>query len=277
MAEAYPMWAELEAESGQKLIDECGLLYIGHRDAPRIRAVIEALRELEVPHQLLGAAGTADRLPGARLAADEVGIFTPEAGSVDAAAALAATQALALAAGTTVRQERADVERLEWEFDAYVVAAGGWIRELVPLDVRVTVQTFAYVGPPVAGPVWIDDESMTYGIPGDPLGHKIGAHLPGPEVNPDIHERQSVPDHLDQIREVARSRFGFAEPELQRITTCPYTTTPDEDFRLGRIGSKGFFASACSGHGFKMGPWVGRLLADMMEGKDVPENHPRFL
>ena len=67
------------------------------------------------------------------------------------------------------------------------------------------------------------------------------------------------------------------EPVLEQITTCLYTTTPGEDFRIGRLESKGFFASACSGHGFKLGPWVGRLLANMVEGKDAPENHPRFL
>ena len=40
MAEAYPMWAELEAESGRKLVDECGLLYIGDNDAPRVKSMV---------------------------------------------------------------------------------------------------------------------------------------------------------------------------------------------------------------------------------------------
>jgi len=74
---------------------------------------------------------------------------------------------------------------------------------------------------------------------------------------------------------VAWSRFG-RDGAITGGKTCLYTSTPDEDFRIGRIGTKGVFASACSGHGFKMGPWTGRILADIVEGKDTPENHPRF-
>ena len=55
-----------------------------------------------------------------------------------------------------------------------------------------------------------------------------------------------------------------------------YTNTPNEDFLLGRFGENGFYASACSGHGFKFAPWIGRLLADFADGTDCPELYSRF-
>jgi sarcosine oxidase len=41
-----------------------------------------------------------------------------------------------------------------------------------------------------------------------------------------------------------------------------YTTTPDQTFVLDRRG-RVVVGSACSGHGFKFAPAVGRRLADL--------------
>ena len=70
-------------------------------------------------------------------------------------------------------------------------------------------------------------------------------------------------------------RFGM-EPVVVETLGCLYTSTTNEDFLLGRVGTHGFYASACSGHGFKFGPWIGRLLADFVEGRDSPDRYERF-
>jgi sarcosine oxidase len=276
MAEAYPMWAELEEACGQKLVDECGLLYIGDAGAPRVTAMVAALEALSVPHSVCSPAEAAAMLPSLTLGADDVAVFTPEAGWVDAAAALRASYELGREHGLQLSEEAGDFARLDAECDAVVVAPGAWIKGFVDLDVTPTLQTFGYLGPPEAGPVWIDDTSLTYGIPSDRLGHKIGAHLPGPVIDADRSSREPWPEHLRQIEGAARSRFGMTQPQLRDVKTCIYTSTSSEDFRIGRMGRRGVFASACSGHGFKMGPWVGRILANIVEGKDDPSNHPRF-
>jgi glycine/D-amino acid oxidase-like deaminating enzyme len=276
MSEAYPLWGDLEAESGRRLVDECGLLYFGRRDAERVVSMVGALSSLGVPYDVLSPEMARRHIPQVRLQPDEVAVFTPEAGSVDAEAALRTSYGLAVSHGVTVHApETADVPALAATHDAVVLAPGAWIREYVELDVRVTLQTFGYLPASVPGPVWIDDNSLTYGFPSDELGQKIGAHLPGPEVDPNDPERAPWKPHLEQIAAAARARFGI-EDELRHVTTCLYTTTPTEDFRLGRLGENVVFASACSGHGFKLGPWMGRLLADIVEGKDSPERHPRF-
>lgn len=277
MAEAYPLWAELEAATGQQLLHEVGLAYFGPAGAERVQGVVAALEEHRVPHEILSPAEAAIRCGGLRLEEGDVAVFTREAGWVAADRALRATYDLAVAAGVEVRApEVADIDALAREYDAVIVATGGWIRETVDVPVTVTRQTFVYVDAEIPGPVWIDDRQLTYGFPSDAYGQKIGAHLPGPAVDPNDPDRPPYEPHLDHIRATLARHFGDAEPVFRDIVTCLYTSTPDEDFRVGKHGENIFYGSACSGHGFKMGPWTGRLLADFAEGKDFPARWPRF-
>jgi sarcosine oxidase len=44
--------------------------------------------------------------------------------------------------------------------------------------------------------------------------------------------------------------------------TCLYTSTPDSEFVFARVGPVAV-VSACSGHGFKFAPEIGRRAADL--------------
>lgn len=206
MTEAYSMWAELEAECGSPLVTECGLLYFGHQDSPRIQEGVDSLASLGVPHEVLPPPHCAEKLSGLQLAPDEVGIFTPEAGYVRADLALQATHSLALAKGATFVHDVADPYELAKEFDIVVLATGAWVNRLVPdLAAVPTRQTFAYVRTPIIGAVWIDDTTLAYGFPSDELGAKIGAHEHGPITNPDELGIPHAP-HLGQnTRDLAES------------------------------------------------------------------------
>jgi sarcosine oxidase len=276
MSEAYPLWAELEQSAGTTLVREVGLLYFGQRDSARVQSMLTGLQEVGVPHQVLSPTQAAQALPRLRLEADEVGVLSPEAGWVDAASALRAMCSLALGAGAEFVQREIGRDELDRDFDAYAVAPGGWIGDWVPVPVRVTKETFGYVRAQVEGPVWIDDTDFCYGFPSDDWGQKIGGHLIGEEFDPRTGDRTPSLETGEIVRRKALQRFGIDAP-VERLTACIYTSTATEDFLMGRLGSSGFFASACSGHGFKTGPWVGRLLADFVEGKSSPEAHPRFL
>ncbi len=278
MVEAYPMWHELEVASGRKLVSECGLLYFGKSESQNLRTMAEALQSLSVPHEIADRRRARDLMPDLHLETDEAAVWTPAAGWVDAAGALRAIYDLACSAGLDVRTgSRADPFGLAKENDAVVVAAGAWTPTFVPIPVRVTLQTFAYVDAQIGGPVWIEDSpDLAYGFPSTKSGLKAGIHRSGPRIDPDLASREPQSTFLDAIRDVAARRLGIADPQLVSPTTCLYTSTATEDFLLGRLAPNVFFASACSGHGFKMGPWIGRLLAGFAEGKDEPERHPRF-
>ena len=53
--------------------------------------------------------------------------------------------------------------------------------------------------------------------------------------------------------------------EILETTSCRYTMTPDEDFIIDRHPEHPqiVIASPCSGHGFKFGPIVGQMVADL--------------
>lgn len=274
MVEAYPMWRALEEASGERLLDECGLLYFGKGDHPELEAQIAALQSLGVRHTVLDAKDASPLIEGLRLDPDEVGVLTPEAGWVDAARAVLASVRLAQAAGAELRIQRFTPNDAAG-FDAVAFCAGPWIRRFVGLDVRTTRQSVAYLEGRHSGPVWIEEsETHPYGFPSEPgrTTFKMALHHPGPEIDPDDSERTADPVQLEQIREAAWRRFGLAEPIVAESLACVYTTTPDEDFRVGRLPDGSVYASPCSGHGFKFGPWIGRLLVEMLEGRrDAPE------
>ncbi len=279
MLDAYPMWSELQAASGTQLLHEPGLLYFGSESSEKMISVAVVLKSLGVKYELLSYKASKRVFPQLHLESDEVGIWTPEAGWVDAAKAVKATLGLAEAAGAELRSNtRADKERLEQEFDAYVVCPGAWIREWVDAPVKVTLQTYGYLHGAMRGPVWIEaSDDAPYGFPSEgPKGFKLGIHAQGPVIDPTDAERVPSAEAVHKIVRTARKRFGIKSPRLENAAGCLYTSTANEDFLLGRLGDKGFYASACSGHGFKFGPWIGKILADFVECKDEPENHPRF-
>ena len=56
-------------------------------------------------------------------------------------------------------------------------------------------------------------------------------------------------------------RYGILEKKI-----CYYTMSDDEGFVVKRIGPRAFLQSACSGHGFKLGPWIGSGVAAAIDG-----------
>ena len=48
--------------------------------------------------------------------------------------------------------------------------------------------------------------------------------------------------------------------------TCLYTTTPDSNFVVDRVGEV-TVAAGFSGHGFKFAPVIGELVADLVDGR----------
>lgn len=215
-----------------------------------------------------------------RLEPDERGVFTPEAGWVNADVAVSELFALAISSGATFdQQELRDLSKLEDSFDVVVLACGAWIRTFVQIETKVRVQTVAYVEHQFNGPVWIEDgPDFLYGFPTAPneTSMKIGVHGRGLDWNIDEPRPGPDSDSLEIIQDFVQRRFGVISPRIVETVTCLYTMTPDEMFRWGRCSSKSLYVSACSGHGFKFGPWIGRKMADLAEGSATPEAVPEF-
>jgi sarcosine oxidase len=96
-------------------------------------------------------------------------------------------------------------------------------------------------------------------------GIKAGWHGVGPVVDPDHRDFLPEPTQLAALQDYARQWLPGVDPDSFEAISCTYTTTPDEDFILDRIGPV-VIGAGFSGHGFKFTPVIGRILADLATG-----------
>jgi sarcosine oxidase len=265
--EAFEGWRELEQESGLELLELSGLLELVEDAAQSSRDALEAGG---ADYELLDAAAANARWP---LGVPDgwTALFQPEAGIVRADLAHGAFLDSAVAHGARLEEQKPVRSIDEVEADVVIVTAGSWIGNLVPdLPVRTTRETVAYfrrTGDPLPSVVQLDPETRGHAMYSlhDPLhGLKAGAHHAGAEVRPD---EPGEPDALlvDRIAAWVARTYPDAEPEPVVAETCMYTTTADEHFILERRG-RVVVGSACSGHGFKFAPAIGRRLASLATG-----------
>jgi glycine/D-amino acid oxidase-like deaminating enzyme len=252
--EAQAGWLDLES-------DLLGLYGLVELVADPALTSARALEECGVPYRLLD--GDEVRELGARLPEGWTALHVPDAGVVYADRA---RHAFLDAARVEVETNRRIESTDELDAEVVVVAAGPWARELVPdLPVTVTRETLAYFhrdGPPPPSIVDLNAETGGHGMYSlyDPVhGLKVGAHHAGAEADPD-EPGEPDPAIVERIASWVRERFPDVDPEPVEAQACLYTTTVDESFVLERRG-RVVIGSACSGHGFKFAPAVGRRLA----------------
>ncbi|MER3413744.1 MAG: hypothetical protein C4341_05815 [Armatimonadota bacterium] len=285
MGEVFPLWEEFEQQLGKQVLHRCGLLIFGQSTDPWFRNARASLISTSTPFEAMGPIDVARRFGGFHLEPDEEALFEEGAGFLKAERVIRGALAVAMENGAKVlegvRAQPTDDGVIEGtKYDALVVCAGAWIRQFVPLPTQVRLQHFAYFTveeglPPMA---WVEaNDDHFYGFPDYGRGAKIGLHRYGPEVNPSDGPFKPNPDVIREIGEVARFRLGVS-PAPRESFTCLYTVLPGEEFAVGALPMKvpAFFASACSGHGFKFGIWIGRLMRDLVEGNTSLEAHSRF-
>ena len=254
--EAYAGWLELDPG----LLGLYGLVELV---ADPAFTSARALDECGVPYRLLDRDEV--RALGASLPDGWAALYVADAGVVFADRA---RHAFLDAAGVEVQTNRRIESADELDADVVVVTAGPWVRKLVSdVPVTVTRETLAYFtreGPPSPSIVDLNAETGGHGMYSlhDPVhGLKAGAHHAGSETDPDT-DAAPDPAIVERIAAWVRERFPDVDPEPVAADACLYTTTADERFVLERRG-RVVVGSACSGHGFKFAPAVGRRLAEL--------------
>jgi sarcosine oxidase len=254
---------------------------------PGLAAVLAAAG---VPHEVLAAAEAQARWPGMRFDGDVV--FHPQAGTLDARAAVAALLEQATTGGARVHFDAPVREVVPGgggvvlgdgtpvAARAVVVAAGGWVGPLLagtvalpPLQVtRQSVFHFPRRDP--AAPAWPtvihENGRAVYHLPGGPDGgagddRKIGLHDGGPAAVAGRGAGTIDPVARELVTDYVRRWLPGLEPTPRAETTCLYTATPTEDFLLDRVDDL-VVCSPCSGHGAKFAPLIGELVADLVTG-----------
>ena len=261
--EALDGWRDVEREAGRDLLRLHGLVELCSNLEASSQAVLAA-RGIE--HRLLDRAELREH--HVELPEGWIALWQPDAGVVLAEEARHAF--LELARPNVETQHRVD-SLDDVDADVVVVTAGPWITKLVPdLPVRVTRETVAYFasdGEPMPSVVELDAASRRhamYALHDPQFGVKAGAHQVGHVADPDVGE-SADPAIVARIVEWMRARLPDIDPNPVATESCVYTTTADESFILERRG-RVVVCSACSGHGFKFAPAVGRRLANLALG-----------
>ncbi len=294
---ALPLWRELEAATGEVLLEQVGQLDHGRSEA--VAEVADSLAAAGRPHEVLTPEAAADRWPGMRFEGSVV--MSPDGGRCWAERTVAAAWRAAGAAGAELRS-RTPVVRMEVrgdravlhlpdgevEADVAVVAAGAWVGDLLaglvdlpaltvedeqpshfrPLDPSAEWPSFLHHRPPADGtdrPLGFD----AYGLltPGE--GVKVGGHGTTAACEPD--RRTGVdPGRAAALSAYVAEWFPGLDPRPVTTTSCLFTTTPDDHFVLDRRGPL-VVCSPCSGHGFKFVPAVAREVERLVSGEAQPE------
>lgn len=140
----------------------------------------------------------------------------------------------------------------------------------------VTRQVYAYFAlrgepphfDPERHPVWIEATRHFYGFPDDGqyAGIKIAHHQRGEPHDPDRVARPPDEGDLVPLCHAIARRLPDLSDAVVSAHSCLYTNTPNEQFLIEPADSTArvWFASACSGHGFKFAILNGKRVAEQM-------------
>jgi glycine/D-amino acid oxidase-like deaminating enzyme len=171
------------------------------------------------------------------------------------------------------------------EADTVVVAAGAWsVPLLSPLGIELPI-TPQFVQEVVinpgmdlgAPPVFSDLVSMQYVHlrHGEMLFGNSDGRAISPISDPDVYPSHASNEAIEITAEKAIHRFpGVEDPGVSTTTTGVVDSTPDNNPIISTTDISGLFVAAgMSGHGFKISPGVGRLMADLIvEGDSTIPN-----
>jgi glycine/D-amino acid oxidase-like deaminating enzyme len=295
-ARALTLWQKYERQWKRQFLHRTGVLWMasGHNDAFE-RGSVTMLRQAKIKFQELSSAQMQKRWPQINFEGIEWGIYEPECGYLDARTSCQAVAEAFVAKGGKYQQlavlgtgleskqlegiSLSDGSRLK--ADRYVFACGPWLGKLFPQTVgdlvQATKQDVFFFGPPPGDsrfsdehlPVWADHRGrFRYGIPGsDRRGFKIADDTRGPIFDPTDGERVVSHETLADIREYVGFRFpALKNAPLLETRVCQYEQTPDGHFILDRhpMNESVWLVGGGSGHGFKHGPAIGEMMAELI-------------
>ena len=290
MARAMPMWKESQQRWGVKLLEQNGALWMaGAENDSYERASLENIRRCGMAAEELTAAEGQRRWPQMNWDGIAWAIHEKDAGYLLARLACQAVMEGFVAEGGLYRQEQISPSSLCAD-QQYVFACGPWLGSLFPEAlghlVTPTRQEIFYFGTPAGDasfsedrfPAWVDNsQARFYGIPGNQWrGFKVAQDVAGPPFDPTTGDRRVTDAGLTRARAYLARRFpALQDAPLTETRVCPYEMSPDGDLIIDRLpgASNIWIAGGGSGHGFKLGPAVGDLVARMVLGQAAVEPH----
>ena len=305
-ARALRLWRDREREWDQPLYIRTGTLWMFAKDDSFARASLPHMAAEGFPAERPAVDAARRRWPQISFDGITSTLFEPEAGYLLARRSCATVVERARGLGAEYRVASvaplslsAAIDRVPLEgggaiaADTFVFACGPWLGRLFPgvIGNRVasTRQEVFYFGAPpgdarfdeAALPVWADyRDRLIYGIPGNAhRGFKLADDTAGPPFDPTSGDRRLSTEGIDAARAFLRVRFpALAGAPLLGGEVCQYESTPDAHFIVDRhpAAPNVWIAGGGSGHGFKMGPALGEMLADLILADEAPQEQFRL-
>jgi glycine/D-amino acid oxidase-like deaminating enzyme len=295
-ARALKLWARYERRWKRRFLHRTGVLWMAARgDDAFERGSIEMLRRAKIRYEELSTAAMKKRWPQINFADVVWGIHEPDCGYLDARDSCRAVVDAFVEQGGKYLQQAVLPEGLEsppqrelvlsdgakLKADYHVFACGPWLGKMFPQAIgnllRPTKQDVFFFGAPAGDhrfdsehlPVWGDHvDRFLYGIPGSGRrGFKVADDTRGPAFDPTSGERVVNQELLREVREYLAFRFpALKDAPLVESRVCQYEETPDGHFIMDRHPRMecAWLLGGGSGHGFKHGPAVGEMMADLI-------------
>ena len=275
---SHEIWRELEAETGETLFSEIGLLVIGegdgapsHGQAGFLGSTLAIAASHAIPHEVLDSAEIRRRYPQFLVRDEERAFFEPSAGVLFPERCVGLQLRLARALGAVVRTGETVLsmtpsgsgvavvtDKARIEAGRVVLAAGAWLPGLaggaVPGVATVQRQTLLWFDPdepalydPARCPpfIWMygaREEDYLYGFPLLPgtTGVKAGSETYAGHIDPDqVNREVSAAEATASYEQHIAGRLRGIGNKLLKAKTCLYTVTPDAGFIVDRLGEDG--------------------------------------
>jgi sarcosine oxidase len=289
---AYEAWAELEEDSGEKVILRTGGLDLAPAGATiGLTDYRSSMTEVGVAFEELDADEVMRQWPQWRLDDDVTAIYQEQSGIAMASRANAAHRRMAREHGAELVATSEVVSVVEgvdgvvvettestYEADHLLVAAGAWTNRVtghlgVSFPLEVTQEQVVYLDPadpdafaPHRFPIWIwMDEPSFYGFPvfGAPAV-KVAWDRCELVTTPETREFEPRAEVTATLRDFVARHLPTADQGVHLAKTCLYTLTPDRDFILDRLpGSERVTVAVGAGHAFKFASVLGSILVDL--------------
>jgi glycine/D-amino acid oxidase-like deaminating enzyme len=298
-ARSLELWRGYQRRWKRRFLHSTGVLWmVSNSDDAFERGSLATLRQVGLKFQELSTSKMKKRWPQVNFSDVHWGIFEPECGYLDARLSCQSVVDAFTAQGGTYRQLAVSAEGIEsaplrsvmlsdgsrLKADAYVFACGPWLGKIFPQTlgglIRPTKQDMFFFGPPAGNsrfsdahmPVWGDhlsiDNRFFYGIPGsDRRGFKVADDTRGTSFDPTSGERIVSQATLKRVRKYLTWRFpAMRNAPLIETRVCQYEQTPDGHFIVDRhpCMENVWFLGGGSGHGFKHGPGLGAIMAELI-------------
>lgn len=306
---ARHLWHQLEEEVHQQLFYPCDFLTVGTAQSPWFEACLHSAQEQGLPHAVLSHKEVADRYPRLNLDPDEIALHDPAGAILLTHQTIIASVRRAQALGAQIHEKATitalrqsdkgasiEVNGVLHHFDHVIVTAGAWIRDLLPdaaIASRRLGSTFHLADKPgfnirhYPAVMRVTPDRPMWNTQPMPDGEIFKFFLGDAEVD-------ELKDHsiravnvssaltatlIERIDDLLPQAINGAERAIVGGATYPEAYSFDQAPLLGATKDHPniFLGAGLSGHGFKLAPALGELLAQAVTGQiDLAEQWPRF-